>query len=473
MRGLIRSLGVVMAATPSSSVWYAARQAPPGAVGPAKQRARPAQRASTSIITPLFILSLALPIIFYAGPLRLSPYRVILLGLFVPYVLLWLSGQCGRIRLPDVLILLASVWGTLALTINHGVETAWQPSGILLIETFGAYLLARRLIRSQEDFRTMVRVLFWTICALLPFAAIESLTGRAILIEALDGFATVIGKTDMDPRHGWYRAQVAFEHPILYGVFCASGIGLTYYVMGPGRSTVRGLFRVAPVTLAAMFSVSAGAAAMIVSQFGLGAWHRITQNLRHRWGLLGVLFIAAYVVIDLLSSRTPFHVLVTYLTFSAETGYSRILIWNWGIAEIIRYPVFGIGLGEWERPLWKSGSMDNFWLVIAVRYGVPAFLLLAGAVALIMRALGRADFGDERMRACRAGLLITLAGLLIAGCTVHFWNAIYVWFMFLIGSGVWMLDEASMKGAHDRLKAGTSRERATQQRLHTRRTFVR
>jgi hypothetical protein len=68
-------------------------------------------------------------------------------------------------------------------------------------------------------------------------------------------------------------------------------------------------------------------------------------------------------VVDLLSNRTPFHVFVTYLTFSVETGYARIMIWNWGIAEVMRHPVFGIGLAEWERPLWKSGSMDNFWLV--------------------------------------------------------------------------------------------------------------
>lgn len=415
-----------------------------------ENRTTSAGRAATSAFVPLFILSLALPIIFYAGPLRLSPYRAFLLALFLPCLMAWLAGQLGRVRLPDVLILSACLWGMLALTINHGLEIAWQPAGILLIETFGAYLLARSLIRNEHGFRTMVRVLFWTICILLPFAVIESLTDRAILVEALQTVVAVVPQTDTDTRYGFHRAQVVFEHPILYGVFSASGIGLTYYVTGPARSALGRLLWTAPVALAAMLSLSAGAAASIVSQLGLTSWDYVTRNFRHRWRLLGILVLVAYVTVDLLSNRTPFHVFVTYLTFSVETGYARIMIWNWGIAEVMRHPVFGIGLAEWERPLWKSGSMDNFWLVLAVRYGTPMFLMLAGAVALILRSLGRARLDDERLRACRAGLLMTLAGLVIAGCTVHYWNALYAWFMFLLGSGMWMLDDAaSTKSAND------------------------
>ncbi|MFW6028456.1 MAG: O-antigen ligase family protein [bacterium] len=453
-----------MAGSPSSSALSAGRLGQP-AVWRSDNRPDAAGRASTSALVYLFILSLALPVIFYAGPLRLSPYRLILLALFVPCLVAWLSGQLGRVRLPDVLIVMACIWATLALTIIHGPAIAWQPSGILLIETFGAYLLARKLIRNQHAFRTMVRVLFWTICVLLPFAAFEFLTGRAVLIEMLDGVATVISTTEKS-RFGWHRAQVAFEHPILYGVFCASAIGLAYFVIGFPRSTLGRMLCVVPVTLAAMFSLSAGAAASIVAQFGLTSWDYVMARSRSRWSLFALLALAAYVSVDLISNRTPFHVFVTYLTFSAETGYSRIMIWNWGIAEVMRHPIFGIGLAEWERPVWKSASMDNFWLVIAVRYGVPAFLMLAGAVVLIMRTLAKTEIRDGRLRACRAGLLITLAGLVIAGCTVHYWNAIYVWFMFLLGSGAWMLDEASGNKSVDGSRERAERRGVLRQRTH-------
>lgn len=453
-----------LAGSPSSSVLNAGRLGQPR-VWHSGNRTGAAERTTTSALVPLFILALALPIVFYAGPLRLSPYRAVLLALFIPCLMAWLAGRLGRVRLPDVLILMACVWGMLALTINHGLEIAWEPAGILLIETFGAYLLGRLLIRNEHGFRSMVRVLFWTICILLPFAILEFLTGRAILVEVLQSVAVVVAQVETDTRYGFHRAQVVFEHPILYGVFCASGIGLTYYVTGPARSALGRLLWTAPVALAAILSLSAGAAASIVAQVSLAGWDNFTRKIRHRWRLLGILVVAAYVVVDLLSNRTPFHVFVTYLTFSVETGYYRILIWNWGIAEVMRHPLFGIGLGDWERPQWMSASIDNFWLVSAVRYGAPTFLMLAGAVALIMRALGRLDSSDERLRACRGGLLVTLGGLAIAGCTVHYWNALYVWFMFLIGSGVWMLDDEKPQ----QVTAGPSREHRERRMVDRRR----
>jgi hypothetical protein len=40
----------------------------------------------------------------------------------------------------------------------------------------------------------------------------------------------------------------------------------------------------------------------------------------------------------------------------------------------------------------------------------------------------------------RLGYLITMCSFFLAGWTVHFWNGTYVLFLFLLGSGYWMLD---------------------------------
>ena len=41
--------------------------------------------------------------------------------------------------------------------------------------------------------------------------------------------------------------------------------------------------------------------------------------------------------------------------------------------NVWKYPLLGIGLGEWERPAWMfSSTIDAFWLVIMIRTGVPA-----------------------------------------------------------------------------------------------------
>ena len=41
--------------------------------------------------------------------------------------------------------------------------------------------------------------------------------------------------------------------------------------------------------------------------------------------------------------------------------------------------------------------------------------------------------------ACRAGLLTSLTGIVVVGVTVHYWNTMLVYVMFLVGSGMWML----------------------------------
>jgi hypothetical protein len=387
----------------------------------------------------LFLIALVVPIQIYVGPLRLSPYRIVLILSLVPCLLLLFSKQVGRILPSDILVILSACWAALALMVVHGPATAFQTSGIHVIETVGAYLLARCYIRDKGAFFATARLLFRIVVVLLPFAIHEALTGRSLPLSLLGSVAPVIAHTTIGGRFGLSRAQVLLEHPILYGVFCASAFALTWYVLGFRQSVFMRVGRSALVILATGFSLSAGAFAAIIIQAALIAWEYATRGMRTRWRLLSLLCVIGYFVIDVLSNRTPYHVLVTYLTFNVQSAYNRILIWQYGSAEVWRHPLFGIGLGDWERPSYMSSSMDNFWLLIAVRYGLPAFVMFAAAVFLIFRSIGRVKIADRETNSCRLGLLITLGGLAIAGSTVHFWNAIYCLFMFLLGSGAWIL----------------------------------
>jgi hypothetical protein len=87
-----------------------------------------------------------------------------------------------------------------------------------------------------------------------------------------------------------------------------------------------------------------------------------------------------------------------------------------------------------------SDSMDNFWLVIAVRYGLPALaLMLALMLGLIWTVAQRKGVPDSWRRA-RHAWAFTLFGITVAAATVHLWNALFVLFIFLIGSGAWLAD---------------------------------
>lgn len=400
------------------------------------------------LLVYMFILSTLLPFHFSVGPLVIHSYRIALLIAFFPCFFLWLQGRAGKIRLPDVLLMGFAVWGSLALINAHGLEAAIQPSGVLLVETVGAYLLARVYVRTAADFARVVQLLLWVVIILFPFALIESLTSQKLILDFLRPFANVHAGNYGEARWGLTRAQVVFQHPIHFGVFCASLFGLVYYLdIARGRALLRRAFHLAAVVGGTFLSLSSGPLTALIAQAALMGWDFGTRRLPRRWSILGWLAVAAYVTVDLISNRDPVRVFITYAALSAHSAYARIHIWTWGSAEVLRNPFFGIGYGDWERAAWMSASVDMFWLATAMTFGLPAFLLLAGATLSIMRQLGRLKLVDEEARACRTGLLITLGGLIIAGTGVHYWNIIYPFFMFLLGSGMWLLQEGQPAGA--------------------------
>jgi succinate dehydrogenase hydrophobic anchor subunit len=87
-----------------------------------------------------------------------------------------------------------------------------------------------------------------------------------------------------------------------------------------------------------------------------------------------------------------------------------------------------------------SDSMDNFWLVTAVRYGLPALLLLVAALLGLIWTVGQRKDLPPHWRRARHAWAFTLFGITVAAATVHLWNALFVLFFFLIGAGAWLLD---------------------------------
>jgi hypothetical protein len=355
-------------------------------------------------------------------------------------VSLWLSGKAGKIQFPDILIALLCVWAMIAVAANGGIASAVQPSGIFFAETLGSYLLARVYIRDVRSFRTMVRHFCTLIYIILPFAIIQSLTSHNLLIDIFGKVFTVLPTTVTGGRIGLFRAQGSFDHPILYGVVCASLFSISYYVLSYRASKFRRFLNAALISVSIGLSLSAGALLPLFFQVMLIAWDFITKGIRRRWVVISVLFMFIFFVIDMLSNRTPFEVFISYLTFNYGSAYNRVLIWRYGSQNVLDNPILGIGFQDWSRPYWMHSSMDNFWLLMAVRYGIPGFGLLALATIVTMFKIGLARVADLEIVAYRNGIVISIVSLTIAVATVDLWNASYCVFMFLLGSGLWILD---------------------------------
>lgn len=404
--------------------------------------ASPADQASGPVWTAqLFLLSLMVPFFLPLGTLVLMPHRIVLLVLFVPLMVRLLTRGAGPVLAVDWLMLGSALWAGVALFVNQTVIEAIEGSGIHLIEFFGGYLLARVAIRNAADFQKVIWTFFILILCLVPFAAIESLTGRAVLLEFLPG--TSVRPVNAGIRLGLRRAQTIFAHPILFGVFVSTGLGLFWYVLRPRWLR----YLAAPlVAVGTLFSLSTGALIAVVMQALFISWEVILRTVKSRWRLFAVLSVIGYFAIDILSNRSPFHVLVTYATFYQGSAYNRILIWQFGTENVLANPVFGLGFNDWVRPSWMRSSVDNFWLLLAMRYGIPTIGMILAALFIILRRVSRTVLEMPQDQRARAGYLVTFGGLFIAGGTVHYWHAMMAFSMFIFGSGVWIISGGAASG---------------------------
>ncbi len=80
--------------------------------------------------------------------------------------------------------------------------------------------------------------------------------------------------------------------------------------------------------LATFLSASGGPYLVLMLQGFVAAWERVFRGIQGRWLMLFGLFALTYLAIDLFSNRTPFHVFITHFTFSTQSAYNRILIFD-------------------------------------------------------------------------------------------------------------------------------------------------
>jgi hypothetical protein len=390
----------------------------------------------------LYFLSVMLPISFKLGPVTMTGTRLVVIVMFLPLVFQLCIGRFGRILLTDLLFLIHVIWMVVSLAINNPSQ-AISNAGSTGIEFIGGYALGRAYVRSAEDFSALIRLLAMIALCTLPFAIYETLTGHAIILDFLAKLPGISSLSDLSigKRMGLDRVQLVFVHPIHYGLFCTIALSLCYI----GLKGVYGNFRRMLVSIAVgisgLLALSSGALLAIVMQLILMVWAFMFRNTKKRWLILLGIFALFYITVDLLSNRAPLNVFLSYATFSPSTAYWRTIIFHWGMINVWANPLFGLGLNDWIRPSYmRSGSMDNFWLLTAVRYGIPGFLTLAVGYGVALWKIGRRNFdSDEILWQFRRAWMFSFVGLTFTICTVHIWHTIYSFVFFMFGAGMWML----------------------------------
>jgi hypothetical protein len=171
-----------------------------------------------------FVVSLAWPTAYSmsVGSLEMAPYRILLLLGFGAVA--WRLVR-GRIKLTtaDYLILFFGMWTAASVMINHGLFTpftgysargeapssvGYEAAAIAVIETVGAYFLARAVVSGPLQFAAVMKAFGWVTLGVCLFAVVEARTGNNLF-----GAVATAGTGEL--RFGLHRATGPFPHSIL------------------------------------------------------------------------------------------------------------------------------------------------------------------------------------------------------------------------------------------------------------------
>jgi hypothetical protein len=395
------------------------------------------------ILGILFVISIFIPVEFHylVGSLRIEAYRVVL-GLALLYSLLNIKALLEKADLIDILLFLFIVLAAASLVYNHGIQKGIESSGILAIEILGAFYLARGLITTPKRYYR-INMLFVSILAVLVIVSVyEALAQHRILHEwakNITGHDSLNWKlyTHYYVRFGVMRTTNLFAHPILYGTIGAMFFPFIillliyrYKITNLLKALALLVGMISTLSSAPLLSVAFQGMTAVLAQYWMGA--------KRLWMAVAFFAFSAFLIIEALSNRGFFAILISYLTFNPVTGYYRMLQWEYSMDDIANNPVFGIGLHDWTRPEWMNSSIDSFWLLMTMQHGVFAgFILLFCSLYAVFHILNDLHKHHPATRWMVKSWILAFMSLILIGFTVDYFGKIQPLFFFVLGSIGW------------------------------------
>lgn len=364
----------------------------------------------------------------------------------LPWIIYKINQRVIRFVLPDWLVMFAGLWLIISIAVNYDMSRAITSGGSLALDTVGGYYLARISFRSLNDIRRAFILAAPGFALASGLVFVESVSHRLFVrpffISVFGPISYAGGGTDVvldtlrvDVRMGLVRGYGPWAHPILAGLHLATLLPVFW------MSGIRGWPRTLGVlsALGAIFTISSAAVGALALAIALTAYDRLTVVARElSWRLLLLAVGAGLLVVQLIVPGGILSFITRYLTFDPWTAYFRQLIWQYGSVSVMNHPVFGIGFEPYDRPAWMiTTSVDNHWLLFAMRYGLPCGVALFAASVIALIALGRsAGHATPTDARFYRGIAIALGLLMLMMWTVTLQGGTLTWFTLLLGGCV-------------------------------------
>lgn len=395
----------------------------------AAARGTDAENGRIPIAILLFlILAIMVPIefSFYAGPLFMTASRVYLI--ILTFLILPHLGQL-KLKAFDWFFIAHVAWTCTAYLIIYPPGQAVEMAGSYALEFLVVYLAARIFLQRVDQMRAVIILIFVMVFISGAMALPEALTGIRFVHEfgeAITGFTYRLGS---EMRMGIYRAHSFFEHPILYGIFCASSFSLVWFMSTP----MQRLYRAPIIAAATWLSASSAPILILLVQIGLLVIERLTRKMKRRDKALAWMTGTFVLIIEVFTGRGIVGI-VTLMTINPGTAYTRRAQWNFAIDDVMRNPWFGFRPELYTRPFWLAPSIDNWWLLIMMRSGIPSLILLALSALFLWIAIARRE-GPPLFSTLRMAWGMTMIAVILGAATVTFFGKLQPLFAFYMGMG--------------------------------------
>jgi hypothetical protein len=364
----------------------------------------------------------------FIGGLMFSPGRLAISILFVPALGKFVTGLARQYRSvvgADLLMLALVAW-MLGATFFQTSSSSASPlvsAGSEALELFGAYIIGRAYLYGRPALEMFMRALVAVSVVLTAIALIDVVSGRYLVYETTAQLFGAIYYGAME-RSGFVRAQSTFDHPILFGAFCCVCAAMFLH----WEANRRRLVYCGVCVCGILLSVSSGP--LMAFAFMLGAyWYgQIMRNFGWRWKAFWAVIFAFLCALFSLSN-SPVGWIIDHLTFDVENGYFRLATWYATFDQIALSPWVGF-FRDVSGNEFLDRTVDSVWLVCALTYGLPMMILLILVNLAAFWRNGpnpRPRSGDDAsMSSLRTGFTVALVMFMFIGLTVHFWNAMWM-----------------------------------------------
>lgn len=384
------------------------------------------------------------------------PIWVTLVGIFLPYTigttgkyvlaaffvpaLIRLVGLISRRHLTlvwcDYLLVAASLW---MISVKLAAPEPLFQTASDSFALMASYVVGRAYFANDESLRTFdaaFRVIF---VILFVLAVVDTLTNRFFTIDTMNSIfhnaPAVVNSARGDVHRELFginviRATSTFPHPILYGTFCAVAGAIFLY---SDQYLGKRFLYVALCFAGCVLSVSSGPLAGLMLVIFVWCYDRALGTFAPRWKILWIMIGMAILALFLFSNR-PFGFLISHFTLDPWTGYWRLMVWEDARQYVELHPIIGSS-SSWSADEILTNSVDSVWLVLTLNYGLPMpiLLLLSNVAACGILDPGRNRPAKKTLRQNRTRFTLVLVAFLFIGITVHFWDAIWMFWGLCLG----------------------------------------